>query len=72
MVESLCISVSAGIGFALFPCIAREQGWCSSAWMWFVGPGVPGGDCVKLWGALLEGEISSTAGDKAWDHRAEH
>lgn len=31
-------------GFALFPCIAREWGWCSAAWMWFVGLGVPGGD----------------------------
>lgn len=41
-------------GFALFQCIAREWGCCSTAWMWFVGPGVPGGDLVKVWGALLE------------------
>lgn len=72
MLESLCVSVSAGISFALFPHVARVQGWCSTAWMLFVGLGMPGGDQVKLWGAQLEGELSGTAGDKAEDCRAEH
>lgn len=72
MVELLHVSVSAGIGFVLFPCIPREWGWCSAAWVCFVGLAMPRGDQVKRWGAPLEGRISSMAGDKAWDHRAEH
>lgn len=72
MLELLCVSVSAGIGFALFPHVVRVQGWCSAAWMLLVGLGMPGGDRVKLWVAQLEGELSGTAGDKAEDCRAEH
>lgn len=51
--------------------MVREQRRYLTAWMWLVGPGMSWGDRVKLWGALLEGEVSGTAGNKTRDHRAD-